>query len=345
MTMSPPPGTRQLVLGRAQSMSVRTCVDYDSRYFQLDRRFCRAVGLQWVTTAQFVDALIALRPTVAGRTWRVYKAAALWGLQRYKDLDCESIEKLASIDSKGLPARSKRTSGAKAKGVSIEAQCAVLAVLHTMQGRGSGTARRLEDTLVASLAVGLRPCEWATAQLMTFPGEPAALVVQNGKATNGRACGIERIIFVDELLPSVIAAIERVIRFAALETQAERGLERAMSRLRSLLRSARKQAAQGLTGREKTQCLRLCLYSCRHQLIADAKRSGAAKRLTAALVGHASPNTASEHYARKSQGQSPLVVRPAPETVAAVRDAAVGRRPKSPSKASSDLDLSFSPGG
>lgn len=343
--MNPRPETRLVALGRAQSKSVRTCAEYDSRYFQLDRRFCRAVGLQWVSSAEFVDALIALRPTVSGRTWRVYKAAALWGLERYKDVDGESIEKLASIDSKGLPARSKRTSGAKAKGVSIEAQCAMLAVLHTMQGRGSGTARRLEDMLVASLAVGLRPSEWATAQLMTLPGEPAALVVQNGKATNGRACGIERIIFVDELSPSVIAAIGRVIRFAALEAQAERGLERAMSRLRSLVRSARQQAAQGLTRREKAQCLRLCLYSCRHQLIADAKKSGAAKRLIAALVGHASPDTAFKHYARKSQGQSPLVVRPAPETVAAVREAAVGRRPKSPAKASSNLDSSLAPGG
>ncbi|MCX9157927.1 hypothetical protein OPU71_17520 [Niveibacterium sp. 24ML] len=339
------PGSRLAAMGRAQSRSVKTCAEYERRYFQLDKRLCRAAGQQWVSAGDFVEALIALRPTLAARTWRVYKAAALWGLERYKDRDDDSIERLSSVGSKGLPPRSRRTSGAKSKGVSIEAQSAVLAVLDTMQGRGCGTARRLADMLIASLAVGLRPGEWASSQLVRLPGEPAALVVQNSKATNGRGCGVERIILVDELSPSATSAIERVIGFMHREARTDHELQRAMSRLRSLLRSVRKRAAQGMTGRAKSQCLGLCLYSCRHQLIADAKCSGMAQPQIAALVGHRSPDTASEHYAHSSQGQSPLVVRPSPETVAAVREVTARQRPKSPAKEASSPDPTSSLGG
>lgn len=319
-------------LGRGQSRTVSTCADYDRRFLQLDRRFCREAGQPWISARDFVDALIALRPTLAARTWRVYKAAALWGLERYKDTDHDAIKCLASIGSGGLPARSKRTSGSKSKGVSIEAHRAVLAVIDTIQGRGVDTAHRLADMLTASLAVGLRPREWANAELVTLEVNSAALVVQNGKATNGRACGPERIILVDELSLNAVAGIERVIDFMRLEATTERGLQGALDRLRSLLRGVRKRAAESLTGREKSQCLKLCLYSCRHQLIADAKRSHMPCRLLAALAGHRSSETAAEHYARKSQGRSPLLVRPSPETVAAVLDATARRRPKLPSK-------------
>lgn len=337
MSMAPSFGKRLDLLGRGQSRTTGTCADYERRFLQLDRRFCREAGQQWISAGDFVEALIALRPTVAARTWRVYKAAALWGLERYRDFDEDAIERLASIGSGGLPARSQRTSGSKAKGVSVEAQTAVLAVLETMHGRGAGTARLLADMLVGSLATGLRPGEWATAELVVLADEPA-LVVQNAKATNGRACGAERTILVDELSQGAVACIERVICFMRREATTEDALQRALSRQRSLLRSVRNRAAEGLTGRAKVQCLKLCLYSCRHQLVADAKSSDAPSRLTAALVGHASPETAAEHYGRKSQGRSPLIVRPSPETIAAVRDVAVRRRPRSPAKELFRLD-------
>lgn len=338
MSMASSFGKRLDPLGRGQSRTTRTCAEYERRFLQLDRRFCREAGQQWISAGEFVEALIALRPTLAARTWRVYKAAALWGLERYRDFDEHAIERLTPIGSGGLPARSQRTSGSKAKGVSVEAQTAVLAVLDTKHGRGAASARLLADMFVGSLATGLRPREWATAELVMFTDEPAALVVQNAKATNGRACGAERTIFVDKLSQGAVACIERVICFMRREATTEDALQRALSRLRSLLRSVRKRAAEGLTGPAKVQCLKLCLYSCRHQLVADAKSSDAPSRLTAALVGHATPETAAEHYGRKSQGRSPLIVRPSLETIAAVRDVAVRRRPRSPTKELFGLD-------
>jgi hypothetical protein len=48
---------------------------------------------------------------------------------------------------------------------------------------------------------------------------------------------------------------------------------------------------------------KITLYSARHQFIADAKASGLTLYEIAALVGHASIRTASEHYGKKKVGR------------------------------------------
>lgn len=311
-------------LGRAQTRTQNTSEAYEMRYFLLDRRFCRERGLCSVSVKEFVESLMALRPTLAASSWRQYRAASLWGLLRYRtadsDADQEALDLLTDQGSTGLPRRSSRTSGGKAKSVPVDAQCAVLTMLEEIHGRGHASAQRLADFLVASLAVGLRPVEWAHSRLVRLQGEPTSLVVRNAKATNGRGCGAVRIILVDELSDCTLGAVERVTQFMGSDARTKGGLVRTTNRLRALLRRVRARAAAKLVGHAKQQCQKLCLYSCRHQFVADAKKSGASQCCIAALAGHASGATAGKHYARKSQGAAPLIVRPAPESVAAVRE-------------------------
>ncbi|MGZ8160209.1 MAG: hypothetical protein ACXWT4_15560, partial [Methylobacter sp.] len=47
----------------------------------------------------------------------------------------------------------------------------------------------------------------------------------------------------------------------------------------------------------------ICLYSARHQFAADAKKSGLSKTAIAALMGHASQETAATHYGRRTAGR------------------------------------------
>ncbi|MCA8451381.1 hypothetical protein, partial [Burkholderia vietnamiensis] len=61
------------------------------------------------------------------------------------------------------------------------------------------------------------------------------------------------------------------------------------------------------------------LYSARHQFAADAKSSGWTQAEVAALLGHASDDTAARHYARARSGQSAIRVAPVGQEIQTVR--------------------------
>jgi integrase len=61
------------------------------------------------------------------------------------------------------------------------------------------------------------------------------------------------------------------------------------------------------------------LYSLRHQFAANAKACGLTKAEIAALMGHASEDTAGRHYARRTTGHTGLNARPLPAFVKIVR--------------------------
>ena len=71
------------------------------------------------------------------------------------------------------------------------------------------------------------------------------------------------------------------------------------------------------------------LYSTRHQAVANARADGLTEKEIAALFGHSSTNTARRHYGKKIAGYSGRTMRPAPESIWAVRST-VAVRPKPP---------------
>jgi hypothetical protein len=161
----------------------------------------------------------------------------------------------------------------------------------------------------AAVPTGLRPCEWPRARFgkSTRDGYCWMLVVENAKATNGRANGPLRTLHWEELAPELVHDILAWIKIAQ-DVDYDRRLNTIGHALWEITRALWPRRNEWPT-----------LYSARHVAIAAWKafyvRKGQspAERLEAlaviaALSGHGSDETASTHYARAStaSGKSPV---------------------------------------
>jgi integrase len=148
--------------------------------------------------------------------------------------------------------------------------------------------------LAFSIVFFPRPSEWVTARI---DGEH--LVVMNGKASNGRAHGVDRRIGLADL-----AQREReVLRdfLAALKAEAE--ASGTYKRLQTLL------AARLVRHCRKVRIRRVSPYTLRHVGMSTVKRFLIPEEV-AALSGHASDRTATEHYAKARYGRRAPAVLP-----------------------------------
>lgn len=172
-----------------------------------------------------------------------------------------------------------------------------------LAGRPTVTCRLLVGLIGYGPILGLRPHEWVTARIS---GD--ILIVTCAKHTNGRG-----------------VASEREIDLTALSGEQRRGLDRFLARLQ--IEAAKCAAWQIFHERLAKALTRAChqigiqpisLYSLRHQAAATAKRFMAPIEV-AALLGHASPRTAAQHYARRAGGwKIDPGVRPTPAIAALV---------------------------
>ncbi|MCF7971359.1 MAG: hypothetical protein K9L22_09380 [Methylococcaceae bacterium] len=66
--------------------------------------------------------------------------------------------------------------------------------------------------------------------------------------------------------------------------------------------------------------MNIYLYSARHQFVANAKQGGLSLEVIAALMGHASTETATQHYGRRVSGKpNGISVRASDEDIEQVR--------------------------
>jgi integrase len=271
---------------------------------------------------RFVGWLITNKPNWSRNTWRQYKAAAVYSLEKeadHSDIAHEALEALLPVDVEGCPRKTNKTSAKKLKRFPLRDYRALDKWLTDHQGSWNEDLRRW---LAAGLLTGLRPSEWANAKMTDHGGEPA-LVVKNAKATNKRAHGPNRTVLLGGLTDSERALIGAHVRRAVEWQQADRFAGFYHGCAAVLARSCR----QIWPKRDKYPTL----YSARHQFSADAKASGLLPEEIAALMGHAVDNTATKHYGRKSAGVEMLRVRPDPAEVARVRQAFTMRHaPPSP---------------
>ena len=137
------------------------------------------------------------------------------------------------------------------------------------------------------------------------------LVVVNAKATNGRAFGPTRTLDLGKADGETIRLIENFLQIVG-EHQGE-AFDDMYNGARNLIT---KVARDSLSSRKKYPTL----YTARHSFSSKAK-SEFTKRQVAALMGHASPETAPRHYAaaRYARGGVPLEVAPSAQDVEAVR--------------------------
>src|SRR5260363_7481 len=134
-------------------------------------------------------------------------------------------------------------------------------------------ASRTALWLAAAAVTGLRPCEWRTAQLNE---DATQLIVQNAKATNGRANGASRTI---AIRPEDAASIQA--HLASIHELLARGYP--FAHIHQCCSIALNRACKALWGTDPAK--RYALYSARHQFAANAKATTSQQEV-ARLLGH-----------------------------------------------------------
>lgn len=278
-------------------LSPKTAQTYADRGARIAQRLAAEAGS--LDMAVVVATFLASGPRFAQRTFRLYKACLLEHLAR-QDAPPLLLKQLREATSKDCPKKGgDGTSGKKLKKVSLEDRRALLAKLRTI---GTRSAILAADYFEAGLIVGPRPVEWVGAVLSALPrtspmdAPPNAthlLELRNAKRDEQgiRGNGEVRLIYVS-LTSHQAALITRVAADATAHTSD-------WSNHYTKLRSALRYAARTLWP-QRAQLP--CFYTTRHQSQADAKASGMPLAAIAAVYGHASDNTSTKNYARKSQG-------------------------------------------
>jgi hypothetical protein len=167
--------------------------------------------------------------------------------------------------------------------------------------------RHPDDHLVArilthNVLLFLRPVEWQTASL-----HGGFLVIQNAKATNGRAFGRERRRDLSDYGARATADLSDLLGTLRARAEATGGYRNLWARLAS--RIARVCKHIGIK--------RVAMYTTRHCGMANAKYWMSPAEV-AASAGHKTTVTATSHYAKRRHGWGPQakrVARPSAEDV------------------------------
>lgn len=233
-----------------------------------------------------------MRPGFSRNTWRQYKAAVIFTIEEAGfRTDADELRKETSI---GTKPKGEKTSATKRKGFPSRDRIRVFEVLIDWNDTHTETLIRW---IRATICTGLRPCEWKAAEFVERHPENdgPALLVRNAKNTHGRANGDARtLLFNDDFSPQDLDDIR--IHAALCADLARNGLfDRVYDNCRHLMRHASRAAFR----RRKQH---YTLYSCRHQFSANAKKV-TIQGGVAALMGHASAETATIHYGRAAQGE------------------------------------------
>lgn len=256
----------------------------------------------------FISWAARLRPTLSRSTWRQYRAALRCWLGRQRgDNVREAIALLDLASTKTCRSNTRSTSAQKARKLTIDDFKAIRD--HLLQGK-SKWARQTVEWLAAASLTGLRPAEWFGTTLNKDVDGRTMLHVPNAKATNARAHGPARTLDISAIEPAMLASIRRQLAYVAKFKSRDQFHKAYIACSKVLYRATRRLWPD--------RTLYPCLYSARHQFAADSKAAGLSRSEVAALMGHASDQTASLHYGRRVSGRTGFCIRPLPEEVARV---------------------------
>jgi hypothetical protein len=268
-----------------------------------------------MTPDEVVAHLILTRTQNSARTFRVYKAAAIYYLETFYPQSETALEELRRQSSAGLRGGGSNTSSRKKKEVPESEWVEIQHAINERIRQQYKYAAPLLAVLGATLLTGLRPMEWALSELDHHPDDGRKILrVRNAKHTNGRANGTYREMYVDTLTPTELALVERALRACACDTDDQ--AEKLQTALKHELEAARSLAVAG----KRRPRSSITLYSFRHQFVANAKLTFDDPAITAALSGHISTKTAHRHYGKRRHGRAAVRVYPTESTMAAVQN-------------------------
>ena len=155
-------------------------------------------------------------------------------------------------------------------------------------------SRRAFDYLIAGMGCGLRPVEWEMTQLIENTEDSGkTLLVKNAKATNGRAgCDFREVPIPDDLIGQIVERHVRNVHEFAHKAP--------FNVYYSACRFALHRAVRKIWPNNPQK--HYSLYSGRHQFCANLKISRKTLTEIAKLMGHASIETAAQHYGRRICG-------------------------------------------
>lgn len=288
-----------------------TVVAYQRRFGQLERE-ARACLPAPLTIEKFVTWLIdERRPRLAANSWRQVRAAARFGLERSYGPDQRALAAALCRLNDAHPVldaeRKPRTSATKAK--RYKKPTDLERIGHAAIASRSQYGQALADYLVAADTGGLRPCEWAGAVLRPSPADGFGweLIAPCAKHDEVRATGETRTLRWTELASPTVSAIQSCIA-RATEAADEGRYDKLMKRLQELMRDIakeifprRKSRPTPYTPRHECRA-RWTAHYVRADMTDEQREHGLA--IVAAVLGHASDETATRHYGRPRRDET-----------------------------------------
>jgi len=300
------------------------------------RDFTKRVESKAITqaTARLEKAVALFWIAAEGRSAYDSNSSELWRFEcAYNDIISTPIGELS--------VNSKNTSSKKAKAFPDE----VFDML--MNEAFTSGSESLLDSLIfirVNLFLGLRPVEWLNARIINYQHRNAlgehifqpdgsakispALEVLNAKHSTVRGNGHMRIILLDSIDDEGIRYIQQWIGLIS-KLKTDRLMSLSEEEIYKKIYGSMQRTIRRVLIKAGWQGQKPTLYSTRHQAVANARADGLTEKEIAALFGHSSTNTARRHYGKKIAGYSGRTMRPAPESIWAVRST-VAVRPKPP---------------
>src|ERR1700722_8574859 len=211
------------------TQSPHTQKDYARRCRQLakaaQRQLAKGTGQRAdtidLTPTMLVDFVIGKKGNYLANSWRVVRSAVISTLEKTASLVDETVAKEITTaierleQEKPAPEKEKKAETSRTKDKS-PTEKDLTRIKYAALARQTQSATDLVLYLKASLPTGLRPCEWPRSSFgrSNRDGYRWMLVVENAKATNGRAHGPVRTLHWEELEPEVVQDILAWIKIA-----------------------------------------------------------------------------------------------------------------------------------
>lgn len=279
--------------------------------------------LEPVTPQQMAATFLDNEPDWSEHTVRAYRAALVFVFSEIGGEDVkEAIDMIYHISDDGewqMQMREKvkaerkkrkrnspRTSSQKAKRMTPDD---LVKLREELDRSWSKWAKQTQTWFFAGVLTGLRPTEWQTAELSTDKTGGKILIVRNAKNTNGRSHSATRTLKLGKMLPANVAIIESQIQSAQSFVR--------LGNFEVFYFNCRRLLCMAADRIWPRRLKHPTLYTARHLFSADAKtkfdRIG-----VAALMGHASTDTAYHHYGKRHTGTGGMTVTPDEADMAAV---------------------------
>ncbi|MDR2572766.1 MAG: hypothetical protein LBC94_00225 [Desulfovibrio sp.] len=292
-------------------LTARTIAEYWKRVNNLRTEFEKDTGKTWEEAPYEIKSWFE-RKTLAPNpekgtiwcksTYYLYRSALLWWMKNNSPV--EETQKLRNSDvGSSLRKGGENTASLKLKMCPKK----IMERLVYWLTAGCGRLRKNADYdgiivrwLKAGIAAGLRPAEWEHAS-SKFEGDKFILEVKNAKVNKERGNGEYRhLIFKKEgnkrEIDDIRAFLHDVQAWKAQGKPFENLYQQCRKRLTYVSR------VHVLSREDLYNGQAISLYSARHQFAANMKASSKSDRQIAALMGHASTDTAITKYAKRENG-------------------------------------------